>query len=206
MRFLRLGVMLALIIGLFVAALPSMAAQGATIDSLVVNTADCTLTVTFTVQDAGDYYVQIWDDGVLEYAVGGATAAGATVAYTMAIGPVAQDSAGIGVYIYSAASGGTYYDDEDPYNPDFGDCNGSEWTDPVAASADCPNPTPSGFVVRSIPAGALTFFKASLDAYTGFNLPAGETWYTGTAEDGFVEVWIACQATNIFVPAENVVN
>lgn len=75
---------------------------------------------------------------------------------------------------------------------------------PEAAAAFCPNPTPEDFVIRSIPAGALAFFEPSEDAYTGFNLPAG-TWYAGTAENGFVEVWIACQANNIFVPAANVV-
>ena len=68
----------------------------------------------------------------------------------------------------------------------------------------CPNPTPDGFVVRNIPAGALAYFAASPDTYAGFNLPPG-TWETGPADNGFVEVWIACQANNIFVPAENVV-
>lgn len=70
--------------------------------------------------------------------------------------------------------------------------------------SNCPNPIPSGFVVRSIPAGALAYFEPSESTYAGFNLPPG-TWYAGSAEGGFVEVWIACQATNIFVPAANVV-
>lgn len=75
----------------------------------------------------------------------------------------------------------------------------------VGGSASCPNPIPSGFAVRSIPAGALAYYEASESAYTGFNLPAGGTWYTGAAENGFVEVWIACQGSNVFVPEGNVV-
>lgn len=74
----------------------------------------------------------------------------------------------------------------------------------VGGAAGCTNVMPSSFVVRSIPAGALAYFEASESAYAGFNLPAG-TWFTGAAENGFVEVWIACQASNVFVPEGNVV-
>lgn len=84
----------------------------------------------------------------------------------------------------------------------YGTCPQSAASIPTA-SADCPNPLPADFAVHSIPAGALAYFKPSSDAYTGFNLPPG-TWYTGAVEDGFVEVWIACQANNVFVPADNV--
>lgn len=75
---------------------------------------------------------------------------------------------------------------------------------PSVDSASCPNPIPSGFVVRQIPAGALAYFEASENAYAGFNLPPG-SWYTGGAEGGFVEVWIACQGSNVFVPVGNVI-
>jgi hypothetical protein len=80
-----------------------------------------------------------------------------------------------------------------------GSCDGL----PTVGTANCPNPQPTSFTVQNIPAGALAYFQPSADAYAGFNLPPG-TWYAGAAEDGFVEVWIACEATNIFVPAENV--
>lgn len=201
-KFVALGLLL---IGLMVAAFPSFAAQSATIDSLVVNTEACTLTVTFTVEDAGDYYVEIWDDGTMEYTVGGATEAGATVSYSMGIGPIGTFNPGIGVLITDG--GESLYDFEDPYEPDFGGCSGESWTpgDGSTVSADCPNPIPAGFVVRSIPAGALAYFEASEGAYTGFNLPEGQTWYTGAVDGGFVEVWIACAADNVFVPAGNVV-
>lgn len=205
-KFIALGLLL---IGLMAAAFPSFAAQAATIDDLIVNTDSCTLTVIFTVEDAGDYYVQIWDDGELEYAVGGATAAGATVSYTMGIGPVAQGIPGIGVYIMNNATDfDIVYASVDPFDPDFGDCSGDSWTPAdggATVGVDCPNPLPAGFVVRSIPAGALAYFEASEGAYTGFNLPEGQTWYTGAVDGGFVEVWIACEADNVFVPAGNVV-
>lgn len=75
--------------------------------------------------------------------------AGATVAYILGIGPINQGAEGISIGIHSTADGGIRYDSEDPYDPDTGGCNSSEWTGtaPVAASADCPNPTPSLFPV-----------------------------------------------------------
>ncbi len=75
---------------------------------------------------------------------------------------------------------------------------------PRAGADACANPLPSGFAVRPVPAGALAFYQPNADTYAGFNLPPG-TWYTSAPKDGFVEVWIACQARNIFIPAENVV-
>lgn len=205
MRISKALLIVGLLIALLISAMSAAAALAASFDSLVVDTQACTLTVTFTVEDAGDYYVEIWDDGTQEAIAGGPTAAGATVTYVFTIGPVGSAAAGIGVLLTDSAA--TIYDVEDPYSPGFGECSGASW-DPIGTttvSADCPNPVPADFVVRSIPAGALAYFEPSEGAYTGFDLPAGQTWYTGVAEGGFVEVWIACQATNVFVPAGNVV-
>ncbi|MCK6579566.1 MAG: hypothetical protein L6Q98_15845 [Anaerolineae bacterium] len=85
----------------------------------------------------------------------------------------------------------------------FGTCAQTPAEYYAPADSSCPNPLPSGFSVRNIPAGALAYYQPDANTYAGFNLPPG-TWYAGAAEDGFVEVWIACQATNVFVPAENV--
>lgn len=74
----------------------------------------------------------------------------------------------------------------------------------VPPAPNCPNPRPVGYTVKSIPAGALAFSAPSADAYTGFNLPAGQTWYTGTSSNGFTPVWIACQASIVWVPSDNV--
>jgi hypothetical protein len=202
--FVLIGIMMA-------AAIPSFAAQGATITDLTVNTAACTLTVTITVQDAGDYFVQIWDDGMMEAVAGGPTAAGATVSYTFVIGPIGQSAPGIGVLIRGTDQpSGIIYDSVDPYTPNFGECDGVSWTpitQPAAAvSENCPIPVPAGYRVTSIPAGALAYYAANPDTYTGFNLPAGRTWYAApTSENGFVKVWIACRANMVFVPEGNVV-
>src|SRR5690606_27092564 len=73
-----------------------------------------------------------------------------------------------------------------------------------AGVAVCPYPLPSGSVVRDIPAGALTYFEASADTYTGFNLPPG-TWYVSETDGDFAKVWIACQASPVWVPTANIV-
>jgi hypothetical protein len=207
----KLFLAFALIGLLLIAAAPSFAAQGATITSLVVNTNDCTLIVTITVQDAGDYFVQIWDDGVMEGVQGGPTAAGATVSYTFTIGPIGTGAPGIGVLIRGTDQPfGLVYAAEDPYTPDFGTCSGASWapiTQPAAATgAGCRTPVPAGYRVTSVPAGALAYYAADAGTYTGFNLPAGRTWYVApTAENGFVKVWIACDANMVYVPEGNVV-
>jgi len=72
-------------------------------------------------------------------------------------------------------------------------------------SASCPNPLPSGMVVRSVPAGALAYYSDDSTTYAGFNLAPG-TWYTRLADNtDFYEVWIACSGNNVFIPAANVV-
>ncbi|MBL8130355.1 MAG: hypothetical protein JNL42_00750 [Anaerolineae bacterium] len=68
---------------------------------------------------------------------------------------------------------------------------------------DCPNPLPAGSTVYSVPAGAPTFYAASLDTQTDFNLPAG-TWYISAFEGDFAKVWIACQADPVYIPANAV--
>lgn len=69
-----------------------------------------------------------------------------------------------------------------------------------AAGADvCPNPLPANSVVRSIPAGAPTFYAPDLATQNNFNLPAG-TWWVGETSGDFSRVWIACQAQPVWVP------
>lgn len=69
--------------------------------------------------------------------------------------------------------------------------------------ADCPYPLPVGSVVYNIPAGAPAFFAADLGSGTGFNIPAG-TWYVSEFSGDFAKVWIACQASPVWVPANAV--
>ena len=72
-----------------------------------------------------------------------------------------------------------------------------------ATTASCPYPLPVGSRVYSVPAGAPTFWAASLDAQTTFNLPAG-TWYISEFSGDFAKVWIACQARMVWIPANAV--
>lgn len=71
------------------------------------------------------------------------------------------------------------------------------------ASDTCRYPLPDGSVVRSLPAGAPAFWSPSLEHGTGFNIPAGTWWTTGTEGD-FTHLWIACQAETVWVPSNAV--
>jgi hypothetical protein len=67
----------------------------------------------------------------------------------------------------------------------------------------CVNFLPDGSVVKSIPAGAPTFYQPDLATQLSFNLPAGTWWTTGTSGD-FTQVWIGCEANPVWVPTNAV--
>lgn len=67
----------------------------------------------------------------------------------------------------------------------------------------CPYPLPVSSVVYDIPAGAPTFFAADLGSQTNFNLPAG-TWYVSEFTGDFAKVWISCEGSPVYVPANAV--
>jgi hypothetical protein len=69
---------------------------------------------------------------------------------------------------------------------------------PLKADA-CVNPLPDGSVVYDVPLGAPAYFNPDLQSAANFNLPAG-TWKISEFKDGFAKVWIACQATPIWIP------
>ncbi|HYO87910.1 MAG TPA: hypothetical protein VER79_04635, partial [Candidatus Limnocylindrales bacterium] len=129
MRRISILLIVALIAVLFVAALPAVAAPGATIDSIVVNAAACTMTLTFTVQDAGNYYVNAWDDGTFKAGDGIFVPAGGTVVATMTIGPVLQGAAGIGLYVQDGLgpAATTTFDSDGSFQPNAPACLGT-WT------------------------------------------------------------------------------
>lgn len=107
------GLALAAVVG---AASPASAALGATIDD--ISRIGCVITVTFTVEDAGDYAVQVWDDGELLEEIVASVGAGATasVDYTLR-GAVMQGASGLGIYVTEpGGSTGDAFDDVDPYN------------------------------------------------------------------------------------------
>jgi hypothetical protein len=67
----------------------------------------------------------------------------------------------------------------------------------------CSNPLPAGSVVYSVPQGAPTFYDPDLGAQTNFDLPAG-TWWISEFEGDFAHVWIACEGSMVWIPANAV--
>lgn len=209
MRFAKLALLLLGITVLFASFVPASAAPNATILSVTPNTSDCTLTVVFQVEDAGTYRVLIYDDSI-NVASGGIDAAeGETVTAVFGIGNVGGGAAGIGIYITDGGGvGGTIFDDDDPYEFEAGGCGeGGDWSlisiSAAGAVGGCSHPLPSGYTVRSVPAGAHAYYEPSLDAYAGFTLPAG-TWYVGASEGDFAPVWIACEGDQIYIPVASI--
>ncbi len=188
-------------------ALPAAAAPGATIDSVVFNEAACTITVTVTVEDAGPYFVQIWDDGSRVVSAGGDFTAGETFVVVFNAGPYGDAAAGIGIYVSdNATSTSPLFDGVDPY--EYSDeCDGSEWTGTVGGSTGatdgCANPVPRGSVVHDMAGGAQAFFEPRADAYAGFDLNPG-TYYVVRIEGDFARVWLACQGSQFYVPIASV--
>ncbi len=73
----------------------------------------------------------------------------------------------------------------------------------ILPAGACPYPLPAGSVVYSIPAGAPAFFSPDLASQTTFAIPAG-TWYISEFSGDFAKVWIACEASPVWVPANAV--
>ena len=67
----------------------------------------------------------------------------------------------------------------------------------------CTYPLPAGSVVYSVPAGAPTFYEADLGTKLNFDLPAG-TWWISEFTGDFAKVWIACQGSPVYIPANAV--
>ncbi len=68
----------------------------------------------------------------------------------------------------------------------------------------CRYPLPVGASVYNVPAGALAYYAADPSTYAGFNLPPG-TWYISEFGESFAKVWVACDASPVWIPVENVV-
>lgn len=205
-----------LVLALFVvliAAVPAFAAPNATLGAIVFDPAACTLSVTFTVEDAGNYAVTVYDDGALLVGYEQVYAVGTTNLVVFTIGGP-DGTPGVAVGVRDSLASPDAYDfinDEFWSDPEGIDCQTrgfvfGVYSGPEAAPDNlppCPNPLPAGAVIRNVPAGALAYFEPNADAYTGFNLPPG-TWYTSETEGDFTLVWIACQANSIWIPTANI--
>jgi len=95
-----IGVSVVLVLALLVGGQtsPAAAVLDATIQSITVN--GCFIDVVFTVQDAGNYFVNWWDDGHFRAGAGGAVPANGTMTVRYVIGdPILEGAAGIGIYV-----------------------------------------------------------------------------------------------------------
>jgi hypothetical protein len=100
--------------GTLATALPSAAEPSATIDDITLE--ECDVVVTFTVGDAGEYHVEVHDDGELigEVPVTAEEGATAQARYTLTAA-VKQGASGLGI-IVASPDGTTLHDQVDPYN------------------------------------------------------------------------------------------
>jgi hypothetical protein len=83
-----------------IAAAPASAEQDANILAVKTNVFECVADVFFRVQDGGDYFVNMWDDGTFRAGAGTTVPKGGTgrVRFTIG-GPILESAAGIGVYV-----------------------------------------------------------------------------------------------------------
>lgn len=94
---------------------PASADPGATLDS--VDREDCVLTVNITVQDAGTYFLVVWDDGEIIGTDSVEAAEGASTSLTFTIVQnVNAGNPGLGLNIADSAEGGVVFDSLDPYD------------------------------------------------------------------------------------------
>lgn len=129
--------------GTLATALPSAAEPSATIDDITLE--GCDIVVTFTVGDAGEYDLEVHDDGEKIGDVPVTAEADATVQarYTLTA-IVKQGASGLGIGIRSP-DGAISYDYIDPYNGaddviDFCRTQGTT-TEPTTTEPTAPEPT-----------------------------------------------------------------
>lgn len=186
------------------ASSPASAAQDAAF--LTIEQTGCFIDVTFQVEDAGDYFVNFWDDGTFRGGAGGPVPAGGTMTVRYVIGElILEGAAGIGIYVengYGAAATITYY------------AAGSYAVDP-AVSVPCAatydisvsifTGIPGCDMAFSIPAdGAVGTFVVNAEAYWApgnltdplVTLAAGKTaWVLGVDASGeYYKIAWSCSA------------
>lgn len=63
----------------------------------------------------------------------------------------------------------------------------------------CPYPLGTGATMRNVPLGAPAYYAADPGTRLTWDLPAGNWWVKQISGD-FAQVWIACQATPVWIP------
>lgn len=153
----------------------AMAAPGAEIIGISTDVYGCTCDITFRVQDAGDYFVNLWDDGTYIAGAGGAVPQGGTSRIRVTIGgPILEGAAGIGVYVQEALG---------PNATEFYDTDGSAgaWNAALGTSCASAGNTFGAVVVsEEFPVGT----KLALTASAGASKPRKMTLLSKDAQIG----------------------
>lgn len=188
----------AILIALLVGATSAFAAQNATFVS--ASSVGCTIFVTFTVEDAGTYYFNTWDDGSVINSQAFTVGAGATVdaSYTLSGAPLAG-VAGVGLYLQPDPGGLTNYDRIDPFliTVPSGGCGAS------VSAGGCGVAVPSTSVQGRVQFTVNALFEPRADALTNVTIPGGTAWYVLDGQNGYYQIFIACKASPVWVPADS---
>jgi hypothetical protein len=140
-------------LGVWLGSSPASAAVDAEIIAVRAYLADCSVDIVFRAEDAGDYFVNMWDDGSFRAGAGGPVPAGGIgrVRFTIG-GPVATGAPGIGIYVENAVG---------PAATESYDAETSEpWSEPVGTA--CQNAGESwaaSVVSEEFPTGAKLVLK-----------------------------------------------
>jgi hypothetical protein len=213
MRSARLLVVLVVIVVLAVAAMPAFAIVDGDILGYSLNAAGCYVDITFQVQDAAFYAINIWDDGNFRTGAGGNFGTGAIGTVRITIGGVIlQGAAGIGVYLEDAVG---------PAATTTHDSDGSAqlWDDTTATNCvnagftfTATNITPNETCLSSIPSGSVqgrmletvaAVYEPNSGAETNVVIPGGTAWWIIGADDGYYKLFIACPGNPVWVPASS---
>lgn len=192
---------------------PAAAAQDATILSITLN--GCFIDIVFQVEDAGNYYVNLWDDGTFRAGAGGFISAGGTATVRYLIGdPILEGAAGIGIYVEDALGPAavTTYDSNGSYAvpavigdacADANDTGASFLgasaapgdTDAAVAGCDVQMPRTPDAAIGTFVANADTYWSPGNLTDPLVTLPAGKSaWVLGLDANGeFYKIIWSCQ-------------
>ncbi len=167
---------------------PAAAAQNATITSVTLS--GCNIIVTFQVEDGGNYYVNVWDDGNFRAGAGGFVPAGGTASVSYLIGePILEGASGIGLYVENGlgTNATETYDARGNYavpasvgNSCAVQYNPSATFSGTAAGCDVMMPMTADAAVGSFVANADVYAEPGNLVTPAITLPAGKTaWVLG---------------------------
>ena len=206
-RRLSIAVLIAVIGVCLIMVVPVFAAQNATLLNIAFNAATCTLDVTFQVEDAGPYFVTIYDDGILLAGAGGTFPAGSTQTVRFTIGGP-DGSPGVAVAVRDSLlspAAYTFVNNEFWTDPEGITCQGLGYTFGgtvlTAAAETCLSSISSGAVQGRMLETVQAVYEPRSDATTNVTIPGGTSWWIAGAANGYYKLFISCPGNFVWVPA-----